>query len=235
MPLAGRAVLAIWNGIAPEAEAEFVAWHVREHIPERVGLPGFLRGRRYVAVDAKPKYFNFYETEHLTDLSSQAYQTRLDAPTPWTRSVVAHFTDTSRTICNVELSLGQGDGGAIMPIKFGVSGSNDACLRLIEQNLAPELIGHAGIVGVHVLRGDDEASRRPTQEMRLRSAADDVADWILMVEAARPETLLGLRTGAASRSAFEALGAVREAAPGVYAVQFTLSKSQLSADAGQKM
>jgi hypothetical protein len=51
MGLLGKGVLAIWNGIAPEAEEDFVAWHVREHIPERVALSGFLRGRRYVALD----------------------------------------------------------------------------------------------------------------------------------------------------------------------------------------
>ncbi len=63
MALAGKGVLAIWNGIAAEAEADFVAWHIGEHIPERVAVPGFLRGRRYVAERGTPKYFNFYETE----------------------------------------------------------------------------------------------------------------------------------------------------------------------------
>ena len=63
MALAGQGVLAIWNGIEDEAEADFVAWHVREHIPERVAVPGFLRGRRYVAVAGAPKYFNFYELD----------------------------------------------------------------------------------------------------------------------------------------------------------------------------
>ncbi len=61
MALAGRGVLAIWNGIAEEAEADFLAWHVREHIPERVAVPGFLRARRYVALRGEPRYFNFYE------------------------------------------------------------------------------------------------------------------------------------------------------------------------------
>ena len=42
MSLLGTGVLAIWNGIDPDAEREFVRWHVEEHIPERVGLPGFL-------------------------------------------------------------------------------------------------------------------------------------------------------------------------------------------------
>ena len=97
--LLGQGVLAIWNGISPEAEDDFVAWHVREYIPERVSLPGFLRGRRFVSIDGSPKYFNYYETTSVADLSSHAYLERLNAPTDWTRRVVGHFTDTSRTLC----------------------------------------------------------------------------------------------------------------------------------------
>ena len=44
--LAGEAVVAIWNGIEPEAREQFYDWHVNEHMPERVGIPGFRRGRR---------------------------------------------------------------------------------------------------------------------------------------------------------------------------------------------
>ena len=36
MPLLGTGVLAIRNGLAPGYDAEFVEWHVKEHIPERV-------------------------------------------------------------------------------------------------------------------------------------------------------------------------------------------------------
>ena len=43
----GAAFLALWNGIdRPEARAEYEAWHAFEHVPERVGLPGFEYGRR---------------------------------------------------------------------------------------------------------------------------------------------------------------------------------------------
>ena len=108
MSLAGTAVLAIWNGIKPEAEEEFVAWHVREHIPERVGLPGFLRGRRYIAVAAAPKYFMMYETETLHSLASPAYVERLNNPTPWTRKCLALFRNSNRTACRTTLSIGRG-------------------------------------------------------------------------------------------------------------------------------
>ncbi|HSV25798.1 MAG TPA: hypothetical protein VLJ17_22580, partial [Xanthobacteraceae bacterium] len=88
MALLGKGLLAIWNGITDSAEAEFVRWHIREHIPERVGLPGFLRGRRYAAHGGHPKYFNFYETETPQTLESAAYRARLNAPTAWTQAVV---------------------------------------------------------------------------------------------------------------------------------------------------
>ena len=63
-----------WDDIVISGLAEFVRWHIREHIPERVGLPGFLRGRRYVAYQGHPKYFNFYETETPQTLESPAYR-----------------------------------------------------------------------------------------------------------------------------------------------------------------
>ena len=65
MTLRGGAVLAFWHDLAPGGEPEFVQWHNLEHIPERVGIEGFLRGRRYEAAGDVPRYFVLYETENL--------------------------------------------------------------------------------------------------------------------------------------------------------------------------
>jgi len=46
MPLRGKGVLAIWHAMTPEGDREMIRWHDREHVAERVGVPGFLRGRR---------------------------------------------------------------------------------------------------------------------------------------------------------------------------------------------
>ena len=40
MAFLGDGVLVIWNDITAEAETEFLAWHVLQHIPERVSIPG---------------------------------------------------------------------------------------------------------------------------------------------------------------------------------------------------
>jgi len=52
MAFLGKGAMVFWNDVIAEGEADFNHWHVFEHIPERVGVPGFLRGRRYVAVAA---------------------------------------------------------------------------------------------------------------------------------------------------------------------------------------
>ena len=83
MSLLGKAVVAIWNDITPEGRRTFIEWHNREHIPERVAIPGFHRGRRYVAIEASPEYFTLYEARDAGVLVSDAYLERLNAPTPW--------------------------------------------------------------------------------------------------------------------------------------------------------
>jgi hypothetical protein len=104
MALLGKGVLAIWNDIAPGGEAEFNHWHTRERVPERVGVPGFLRGRRYVAVSGSPKYFTLYETESVETLAGSEYLARLNDPTPRTRRALPLFRNTNRTACRVTLS-----------------------------------------------------------------------------------------------------------------------------------
>ncbi|MBR0695480.1 DUF4286 family protein [Bradyrhizobium lablabi] len=228
MALLGQGVLAIWNGIKPEAEDDFVAWHVREHIPERVGLPGFLRGRRYVAIDGHPKYFNFYETTSAADLSSVPYHARLNAPTEWTRRVVAHFVDTSRTICDVSWTTGLGEGGFIETISFATTLASNALASNLKGPLARVLTAIPGIVGVHLLQGQTQAGQGQTAEKALRAAPDKVAAWILLVEGSRAEALASFRSDAGGNSELERHGAASGINRGLYALQFALTKAEIA-------
>lgn len=228
MALLGQGVLAIWNGIAPEAEADFVAWHVTEHIPERVGLPGFLRGRRYVAVDGHPKYFNFYETERPEILESSTYVARLNAPTPWTRRVVAHFRDTSRTICDVVASRGLGEGAWMEAIR--IQAKDGAAFRSVcESRILPGLTAAAGVCGAHLLHGRPAGGKTDTAETKLRQSPDASADWILLVEAVEETVVRTLRTGPLDQAELGANGAVSDLVRGLYRLQFSLAKAEISA------
>src|SRR5579864_3644133 len=120
MSLAGHGAVAIWNDIAPEGRAIFYAWHGVEHVPERVGIPGFLRGRRYVAIHGNPEYFTLYETESPQVLTGQDYANRLNRPTPWTSDAIRHFRNVARSLCRVAVSHGHAQGGLIATWRYDV-------------------------------------------------------------------------------------------------------------------
>ena len=100
MALLGDGLLAIWNDIDPALEAEFTHWYLSEHFAERVGIPGFLRARRYVAAapGPGPEYAALYETETADVLASPAYIARLNDPTPLTTRMLAQFRNTIRSV-----------------------------------------------------------------------------------------------------------------------------------------
>ncbi|MGQ0654232.1 MAG: hypothetical protein ACT4P4_18535 [Betaproteobacteria bacterium] len=78
----GEAAVAMWWDVAPEARAEWEQWHTVEHMPERLGISGFLRGSRW---SADGSYFVLYEAQDLATLAAGAYLERLNNPTPWSR------------------------------------------------------------------------------------------------------------------------------------------------------
>jgi len=74
MSLLGKAAVAIWQDPPPEARAEYFEWHNREHMLERAGIPGFLRGRRYCAINGQPEFFTLYEAESLDETAMEVAQ-----------------------------------------------------------------------------------------------------------------------------------------------------------------
>ena len=67
-------ILAIWNDIDPEGYEHFELWYNREHLQERVAVPGFRFGRRYEVVSGGDRrFFGFYEVDSPDVLTSAAY------------------------------------------------------------------------------------------------------------------------------------------------------------------
>ena len=114
MSLLGKGALVIWHDITADGEADYNEWHSKEHLLERVGVPGFRRGHRLQAVSGSPRYLNLYEVEDLATLTSQPYLDRLNDPTPWTQRALGHFRDNNRTLCRVAASIGNGVCGNLL-------------------------------------------------------------------------------------------------------------------------
>jgi hypothetical protein len=183
MSLAGKGAVAIWHDIAPEGRDAFYAWHGREHMPERAGIPGFLRGRRYVATAGAPVYFNLYETVSRFTVSGAEYNARLNAPTPWTVATVKHFRNVSRSLCEVAASFGEGSGGLMATLRYDVDAARAAEHRMhLAQQTLPELAEARGVAGCHLLIADEAASAVETAEKRARGESTLIPRWILLIE-----------------------------------------------------
>jgi hypothetical protein len=183
MSLAGLGAVCIWHDLLPEARDDFHQWHNREHMPERVGIPGFRRGRRYVAIVGTPEYFNLYEADSAEILGGQDYLNRLNAPTEWTRRVVPSFRHVSRSICRVAYTDGVGQGGFVLTQRFDVrEDDRPQVVKALRQRLLPPLCDTKGIAGVHLLLADESISKVETAEKKARADTTQVPTWIILIE-----------------------------------------------------
>jgi hypothetical protein len=225
MSLLGPGVVAIWNDVAPEGREQFYEWHNHEHMPERVRIPGFLRGRRYRAVDAKPEYFTLYEAETASVLTGAHYLERLNNPTPATRHVIpSYFRNMVRGVCNVRLSSGVGMGGAMLTLRFAVETRRGAELEAHFATSLPTIANLPMIVGAHFCVADASASTIQTAERKTHGAA--VPDWLVLIEAVTPESATAACD--ALLMDFKRAGTSRATERGIYRLEICLTRQRTS-------
>ncbi|MFK3780730.1 hypothetical protein [Agrobacterium sp. NPDC089420] len=227
MSLLGKAVVAIWNDILPEGRENFIEWHNREHIPERVAIAGFLRGRRYVAERGTPEYFTLYEAADAQVLVGQPYLDRLNNPTEWTRRSTADFRNTTRGVCNTAYSHGCGDGGFIATFRFDAADGRETTLRTILIEALAEIGKSNGVSGTHLCIADNGASSLETAERKGRQVG--VPNWIIMIEGGSALSVTAAADALASRLPEEYLtGPVKH---GLYRLEFALGENALEQSA----
>ena len=225
--LLGRAAVLVWNDVTEEGREQFYQWHDKEHIPERLAIPGFRRGRRFIRPEHSPEWLTMYEVDDLSVVASPEYFSRLNAPTPATVSTLKHFRNTSRAVCRVMHSVGSSTGGHMLAIRLSVVGAEgDAMSRYIRSDAFPRAMSLTGVVACHLYATDPSASYVDTAESRTRKF--DVPAWVLLCEA----TTLGAADKAKSLidgSEFQRLGVDVQEDVAVYALEIC----RLSSTAGQ--
>lgn len=226
MPLLGSAAMLLSFDIAPEAVDEHDRWHSHEHLPERLAIPGFLRGTRWTAIASGPRYMVIYEVQDLQTLASEAYLARLNDPSPWTQRMMPSYRGMSRGLCTVLGSTGQGQGGTAALIRFGSDDADGERLqRWLLDELLPAVPGTAGLVGAHLLRGAQAAAM--TNEQRIRGA-DRSVDSALVVTGYDAAAVAAFAAGLAAADGLPARGA-SELRSAVYAQAHSLTRTEASA------
>ena len=184
-------VLAVFNNVDTEDRAEYDEWYQKEHVPERVGVPGFRSGRRFRARGCDPEYLSVYEVASPDVLTSAAYLERLNAPTEWTHRVMPMFRDMRRCVCTVKARVGRdGMGGAATVCQFNASADAAEGIREWISNPVLAMLGESpGIVNAELWRIDTVASQVPTAELELRGTDLEVPDWCVFVEGVDGESV----------------------------------------------
>jgi hypothetical protein len=166
-----KAAVAIWCDVAPEVREEFDDWHAHEHMPERLSIPGFLRGSRWVAADGGSGYFMLYEAQDESTITTGPYLERLNNPTPWSRKMMPHHRNMVRGLCRAEASFGTALGQALLTVRFSANPE-------MARELAA-LPSRKGLVSAHLLRNIAHPPAQ-TAEQKLRGG-DAAPDWIALV------------------------------------------------------
>jgi len=97
----------------PDDEAAFNAWYDDEHVPLRLGIAGFLNGRRYKAPNlplpvtqvngaqdssTHPSYMALYDLESVSVLASEAYQRLIPERSARERDMIARIPFNDRRV-----------------------------------------------------------------------------------------------------------------------------------------
>lgn len=178
MPLLGSAAMLLSFDIEADAVEEHDRWHTHEHLPERLSIPGFRRGTRWLATGGGARYMVLYEVESLAVLASDAYLARLNNPTPWTTKMMPHYRGMNRGLCAVIGSFGFGQGGTAALIRFTPGAHSETLSRWLLEEVLRAVPEMPGLGSAHLLQGAQTAAM--TNEQRIRGADRGVDSAIIV-------------------------------------------------------
>ena len=172
------AMLMVWTAIAAAEEAGFNDWYNREHLRERIGLPGFIRGRRYQAESGGTGYLALYEISEASALQSEPYLRLKQSRDLRSLHFVPLFRNTIKATCDVVLQAGVGEGAwlALLPVRHGHKAVD--ALRVLFDSLVQQSGIMAASLGV-----SNQGARAASAGHDLRPG-DRHAESVVLVEAA---------------------------------------------------
>ncbi len=184
---------ALVNFISVEAHdlVDFEDWYSFEHFPERLAVPGFRRGRRYVEVAPEPEsrpveFLSIYETDDVATLTSEAYLAALDSPTEWTRRVAATFVGNDRSVGTLQSFDGAGRSGHVTIVRFSPAPGSEERVREAISSALVSAVESRVIVRGSLVEDDRQAAAAKESTAEGRSMAGSSAGaqtrWLIVAE-----------------------------------------------------
>lgn len=175
------AILVLWNDCAPDGRDHYERWYAREHILERVDIPGFRFGRRFESDTASPRFFTYYEVDDAAVLTSPAYMERQQNPTPATTKAMASFRNMNRTVCEVAAVAGTLRGSHVVTVRFDAPLTDLAGARSYVTSIAQR----DGVARAHLWTAAHLQTPGATREMMLRDSPDRSVASVVAIECIR--------------------------------------------------
>ncbi|CAN7666347.1 MULTISPECIES: DUF4286 family protein [Variovorax] len=161
MVFAGEGILISSMEVLPEEEADFNEWFDREHLAERVAIPGFLEARRYESVGAPTRYLQIYNTTRFDVLDSAPYRAALASQTEWSNHHISRFIAPTRVVGRLVHSAGVARGVAVALMRLRPSG-DPAMMPALAGVL--EVLDQPGTASIHFVEADAGLSRPVTAD-----------------------------------------------------------------------
>ena len=181
---AGHGFMAIWSDVGPGDVDSYHHWLLKEHFPERVGIPGFISARVFRR-QAGPdfQFFIIYETHSPEVLASPAYVTRLNNPTPMTQKIMPKLKNFVRGAGRVIQSSGVCCGGTAKVMRFDephpLLSDGDSRYPLFKRINEMDRV-----LAVRLFEVDMPATTIQTEEKKIRTSKEEIYSQLLLIEAA---------------------------------------------------
>jgi len=175
----GSGLMAFWARIENSYLDRFRQWHNSEHMPERVSIPGFLAGQRYLGHGTDNYFLMMYETREPAVLGGADYLARLNAPTAWTRESLPHFREPARNIYRRLAVQGASDlfvAPCLVSMRFNA--------EAVEPGLVASVAAQPGAGRTRLFEIDSAISGIQTSERKIYGGGPGEQRWLLLVECA---------------------------------------------------
>lgn len=175
----------------PAHEADFNRWYDREHVEERVRIPGFLSGARYLSREGGRKYLGLYRTESLAAFTTSDYRAAFERQTAWSVTNLNRMRNPMRRVCAVRAVTGFGSGSEIVVLPLPQADDSEALVARASA-LGADLAQTDGFVQSYLLVPDASLSTPLPRE----STENRVLAPLLVVEASAAQAARALRAQA---------------------------------------